>query len=1367
MPYRLVNNPDTTSAASFDHYDGTFNFIPFLRDANSAVSPKASYYFIDFCGPTCYTAPHHKEEWSNFYRISGAQIVAAGGFPGNFRSYLNHLDSLEQGIFQEVANLSKFMKENSVLWHNLTFINPSVTSSAPHIYTSAFEQTGRTILHLVNGNYNNDTQTMSSQTDFTVSISLSSAPANIWMTTPDQPSNNRKRQLPFTYSNGKATFTIPSLEVHDVVVMEQGSSYNPIYAPLEIKFPFPTQQQIPVGNSVKTIAVATDGLDSVFDWYVNDTAGGSASVGTIDSEGVYTAPATVPNPDTVTIKAVSRVDASRSKSYAIQIIPAASLPWSDSFSADAEGSIPSKWNIVNGRGDWQIKLDGGTKVLNNFNISEGFGDADKKEVALYAPFIASGDQAWTNYEYKASVKLLSDPVYYYNVKEGTAAALVFRYQDDQNYYEYTIDAGNKAHLYKVKDGVFSEIGEGVDAGFLKQDSFVTLSVQAYENNFRFWIGSHMVREDKDNEDATLNGGIGIKASFIEAVYKDITASVVEPFTVAGATVFRDPSDDFSKVYKKSDNLVVDTNNPASMGGDAGRFARTTATAEWVSYELKNKYNMKVKTYFWDGEAISHFRFFVSTDHMNWNEIQPNIHVDNPAEPGYWYTVTYTQNNLPSNAKYLKIQWGDAASTPWTPQIGETVIQKNNTETPTDGHTVIDDMSDFSKIFGTSDHIGIDTSNSDTVGSNSRFVRTVSPSSREWVTYAVDGQNHAQITAAYWDGEPINHFKFYTSIDYDSWTEVIPTITTQLSNQPNYWHHVVYDLNGLPSDTNYLKIEWDNLGGQPWNPQLQQVILDTAEDPDDSYTASISPSGHYDLRELTERYVSGSQEVETVTITKTGTGDLKNIRIELGGKDADRFVVTQPVATTLNAAVPSTTFTIAAKDGLQAGTYTATVTVMADRMDPITLGISQVVKETPVQVWLGGGGTPAAPKISTSTAGNWFTASVTVSTTIDPATGAYTAKLGKDVVQALVAKVLTAEASGQKTIIEVQADSASDAKAVMVEIPADALKQISSSTKAAIRLTAELGTILFDTASVHHMSETVSAADTIRLEIRKIDSSLPVPEWPGNISGRPVYRISVHAGNAEITRFGDGSAEVSVKYSPKPGEHPDAIVVYAIDSNGKPKIIKEKYDPATGTISFRSALLSPYFAVGYNEVIFDDVASNAWYADAVRFIAAREVTLGTAAGQFEPNRKLTRGELMVMLMKAYGMEPDLDLADNFDDAGKTYYTGYLAAAKRLGIAKGTGGNQFSPDSEISREDLIVLLYRMLKVTGELPGGSTGRELASFSDADQVSSYGQEAFAYFVKSGTISGDGVMLNPQGRATRAQMVQILYLLLRNSEVE
>ena len=108
-------------------------------------------------------------------------------------------------------------------------------------------------------------------------------------------------------------------------------------------------------------------------------------------------------------------------------------------------------------------------------------------------------------------------------------------------------------------------------------------------------------------------------------------------------------------------------------------------------------------------------------------------------------------------------------------------------------------------------------------------------------------------------------------------------------------------------------------------------------------------------------------------------------------------------------------------------------------------------------------------------------------------------------------------------------------------------------------------------------------------------------------------------------------------------------------------------------------------------------------------------------------------------RAYGIEPDVDPdpKDNFADAGNAYYTGYLAAAKRLGISNGTGNSfMYSPLKEITRQEMFTLLYNALKVTGQLPAGDSGNKLSDFSDADKIASWAYEAMKLLV-SGMISG------------------------------
>ncbi|MPM87845.1 Endo-1,4-beta-xylanase A [bioreactor metagenome] len=166
-----------------------------------------------------------------------------------------------------------------------------------------------------------------------------------------------------------------------------------------------------------------------------------------------------------------------------------------------------------------------------------------------------------------------------------------------------------------------------------------------------------------------------------------------------------------------------------------------------------------------------------------------------------------------------------------------------------------------------------------------------------------------------------------------------------------------------------------------------------------------------------------------------------------------------------------------------------------------------------------------------------------------------------------------------------------------------------------------------------------------------------------------------------------------------------------------------------------------------------MATGAWYYKGVSFISARGITDGTGDGNYSPDAKLTRGEFIVLLMRAYGIEPDLSAKDNFTDAGNTWYTNYLAAAKRLGITNGVGDNMFAPEQSITRQEMFTLLYNALNVLGRLPGGVSGKTLADFSDASEISPWAKDAMAFLIETGIVTGSEGKLNPVDTTTRAQM--------------
>jgi len=285
-----------------------------------------------------------------------------------------------------------------------------------------------------------------------------------------------------------------------------------------------------------------------------------------------------------------------------------------------------------------------------------------------------------------------------------------------------------------------------------------------------------------------------------------------------------------------------------------------------------------------------------------------------------------------------------------------------------------------------------------------------------------------------------------------------------------------------------------------------------------------------------------------------------------------------------------------------------------------------------------------------------------------------------------------------------------------------------------------------------------------ITIAQGDKSCLPGEVKSAIGGRPLIQLTLSIdGKQTDWRNPNAPVTLSIPYTPTAAElaNPESIVIWYIDGSGNPQCVTNgHYDPANGAVAFDVTHFSNY-AVVYNPVSFNDVKSGAWYYKAVSFIAARDITNGTGGGNFSPDAGLTRADFLVMLIKAYGIAPDTSPSDNFSDAGNTYYTGYLAAAKRLGISAGVGNNMYAPGKKITRQEMFTLLYNALKVIGRLPQGDSGKTLSDFSDAGQIDSWAKDAMTLLVKAGTVGGSGGKLNPTGTTTRAEIAQVLYNML------
>ncbi|MFA5527724.1 MAG: S-layer homology domain-containing protein, partial [Peptostreptococcales bacterium] len=412
---------------------------------------------------------------------------------------------------------------------------------------------------------------------------------------------------------------------------------------------------------------------------------------------------------------------------------------------------------------------------------------------------------------------------------------------------------------------------------------------------------------------------------------------------------------------------------------------------------------------------------------------------------------------------------------------------------------------------------------------------------------------------------------------------------------------------------------------------------------------------------------------------------------------------------------------------------------------------------------GGSRTPAqGPQTEISFVGNVVTATKTVTAAFDSRGNTMATVSLTQVNDAIGQAQKEAERLGEDTVarVEIKVEAPADATAVTTNIPQEAVSQATVAGIDALKVVTPIAVITFDANALSALA--VEVADEVKIRVSKVDASSLSLEAQQKVGDRPILDVNVNSGGRTISQFG-GDVFVSLPYAPKAGEDTEAIVIYYINALGDLEIVSDcLYDPVTGRISFSTRHFSQY-AVGYNKVTFKDVTENAWYSKAVGFIAAREITLGTGDGKFSPDAKLTRGTFMVMLLKAYGIAPDRDPKDNFADAGDTYYTGYLAVAKRLKISAGVGDNMFAPCEQITRQEMFTLLYNALKSIGRLPEGKAGEPLSSFADVENVASWAKEAMTLLAETGTIGGNEGKLSPTSTTTRAEMAQVLYNLLHH----
>ena len=183
--------------------------------------------------------------------------------------------------------------------------------------------------------------------------------------------------------------------------------------------------------------------------------------------------------------------------------------------------------------------------------------------------------------------------------------------------------------------------------------------------------------------------------------------------------------------------------------------------------------------------------------------------------------------------------------------------------------------------------------------------------------------------------------------------------------------------------------------------------------------------------------------------------------------------------------------------------------------------------------------------------------------------------------------------------------------------------------------------------------------------------------------------------------------------------------------------------------------------------FQDVPEDAWFADAVAWAYAHEITSGTTPTTFSPHANVTRGEFVTFLHRiTVHPDPDPDSEDDpieissefsdVTDPNRFFFEAVNWAADNE-IVTGWPDGTFRPNAHITRQELATMLYRFAEFE-ECNLSAHPGPLSQFTDHQSISDFAITPMRWATNRGIVQGRGRRIHPRNTATRAESLTMLY---------
>ena len=263
----------------------------------------------------------------------------------------------------------------------------------------------------------------------------------------------------------------------------------------------------------------------------------------------------------------------------------------------------------------------------------------------------------------------------------------------------------------------------------------------------------------------------------------------------------------------------------------------------------------------------------------------------------------------------------------------------------------------------------------------------------------------------------------------------------------------------------------------------------------------------------------------------------------------------------------------------------------------------------------------------------------------------------------------------------------------------------------------------------------------------------------------VIAVDIFSGPYSCHQLGGGTVTVEVPFKLEPGTSTGDYQVFYTAADGSTEPVNAVFE--NGSLVMRLSHLSDYVVTRDSAdkpvdpdpipptVQFTDVKSTDWFYPYVTEAAERGLMSGTGDNQFDPYGTTTRA-MFVQILYAMAGKPEVTIDNPFTDVPESqWYAKAVQWAYENGVTGGTGDHTFSPNANVTREQIAVFLYAYAGKP------AVSGSLSSFADASKVSGWAKNAVIWATQNKVISGSSeggkLYLNPQKNATRAETATMM----------